>query len=101
MLARLQQHPQSRWTCVGPKATLATAMKKYLPLLLLIIAALCAYGEDVQAIPGLSRYKLANGLEVYGYRDAAVPLARVQIVFKTGALRSSRRRRVSSTCTST
>ncbi len=61
-------------------------MKKYLPLLLLIIAALCAYGEDVQAIPGLSRYKLANGLEVYGYRDAAVPLARVQIVFKTGAL---------------
>jgi zinc protease len=49
-------------------------------------AALALGAEEVAGIPGLNRFKLANGLEVYAYRDSAVPLARIQIVFKTGAI---------------
>jgi zinc protease len=66
-------------------------MKRLLLSALLLAAsaslALCA--EDVAGIPGLSRYRLANGLEVYAYRDDAVPLARVQIVFRAGAISQS------------
>jgi zinc protease len=46
--------------------------------------ALCA--EEVAGIPGLERFRLANGLEAYAYRDTAVPLARIQVAFKTGAI---------------
>jgi zinc protease len=66
-------------------------MKKF--LIAALIAALASHlalgAEEVAGIPGLARFKLANGLEVYAYRDAAVPLARVQIVFKAGAIAQS------------
>jgi zinc protease len=66
-------------------------MKKL--LIVALVAALASSSvlgaEEVAGIPGLARYKLANGLEVYAYRDAAVPLARVQIVFKAGAIAQS------------
>jgi len=70
-----------------PKATLPSVMKKilFLASLLSIVFALAAAAEPVNDMPGLSRFKLANGLEIYAYRDAA-PLARIQIVFRTGAI---------------
>jgi zinc protease len=55
-------------------------------LLLALAASLSLGAEEVAGVPGLFRYKLANGLEVYVYRDDAVPLARVQIAFKAGAI---------------
>jgi zinc protease len=61
-------------------------MKKILLFAFFAFASLALGAEEVSGIPGLDRFKLANGLEVYAYRDAAVPLARIQIVFKTGAI---------------
>jgi zinc protease len=63
-------------------------MKKIIlsAFLLFASASLALSAEEMAGIPGLSRFKLANGLEVYAYRDAAVPLARIQIVFKAGAI---------------
>jgi zinc protease len=55
-------------------------------LLLAASASLALSADDVAGVPGLFRYKLANGLEVYAYRDDAVPLARVQMVFRAGAI---------------
>ncbi len=56
-----------------------------LATLCLLSIALGAQGQT-EAMPNLSRFRLANGLEVFAYRDAAVPLARVQLVFKAGAI---------------
>jgi zinc protease len=44
-----------------------------------------------EAVPGelgqnLRRYKLSNGLELYVYRDGAVPLVRIQLAFRAGAI---------------
>lgn len=66
-------------------------MKRFLLASLLIAAsaALALNAESVEGIQGLYRYKLANGLEVYAYRDDAVPLARVEIVFRAGAISQS------------
>jgi zinc protease len=63
-------------------------MKKLLlaSLLSLAVAALGLGAEEVAGVPGLYRFKLSNGLELYAFRDSAVPLARVQIAFKTGAI---------------
>jgi zinc protease len=58
-------------------------------LLLAATASLTLGAEEVAGIPGLLRYKLANGLEVYAYRDDAVPLASIKIVFKAGAISQS------------
>ena len=71
-----------------PGANLAPDMKKILVLtsLLLFAASVAIGAEEVPGIPGLNRYTLSNGLEVYAYRDASVPLARVQIAFKAGAV---------------
>jgi zinc protease len=55
-------------------------------LLLAASASLALSAEEVAGIPGLLRYKLSNGLEVYAYKDDAVPLARIQVVFKAGAI---------------
>jgi zinc protease len=60
-----------------------------LTLAFALSSSLALGAEEVALIPGLQRYKLANGLEVYAYRDAAVPIARVQIVFKAGAIAQS------------
>jgi len=63
-------------------------MKKMLLSALLIstFASLALGAEEVAGIPSLSRFALENGLEVYAYRDTAVPLARVQVAFKAGAI---------------
>jgi zinc protease len=55
-------------------------------LLLTAFAAIALRAEGVEGVQGLNRYKLANGLEVYAYRDDAVPLARVQVAFRAGAV---------------
>src|SRR5208337_2842742 len=74
-------------TCSMPRATLPSVMKQilFLASLLSIASAFSVAAEPVNDLPGLSRFKLANGLEVYAYRDAG-PLARIQIVFRTGAV---------------
>jgi zinc protease len=63
-------------------------MKKILlsVLLVCILASLALGAEEMAAIPGLSRFTLSNGLEVYAYRDTAVPLVRIQIAFRAGAI---------------
>jgi zinc protease len=63
-------------------------MKKILisVFLFLASASIALGAEEVAGIPGLNRFKLANGLEIYAFRDSAVPLARIQIAFKTGAI---------------
>jgi zinc protease len=63
-------------------------MKKLIVVALSLCAAagLALRAQDQSGLPGLSRFKLANGLEVYAYRDAAVPLVRIQVVFKAGAI---------------
>jgi zinc protease len=58
-------------------------------LLLTATAALAVYAEAVDGVRGLYRYELANGLEVYAYRDDAVPLARVELAFRSGATSQS------------
>lgn len=55
-------------------------------LALLLCSSFALAADEVAGIPGLERYKLANGLEIFAYRDAAVPLARVQVAFKAGAI---------------
>jgi Predicted Zn-dependent peptidases len=55
-------------------------------LALALCTSFALAAEPVQGIAGLERFKLANGLEVYAYRDDAVPLARVELVFKAGAI---------------
>jgi len=60
-----------------------------LALALGLSSSLALGAEEGAGISGLQRYKLSNGLEVYAYRDAAVPLARVQIAFKAGAIAQS------------
>lgn len=60
---------------------------KRLTLALLVLAASSALGaESVDGVPNLSRFRLSNGLDVYCYRDASVPLARVELVFRSGAI---------------
>ena len=49
-------------------------------------ASLALAAQEVAGIPDLSRFKLANGLEVFAYKDASVPLARIEVVLKTGAI---------------
>jgi zinc protease len=63
-------------------------MKKILLLVSLLSAAsaLVLVAEQLSGIPGLDRFTLANGLEVYAYRDDALPAARIRIAFRTGAI---------------
>jgi zinc protease len=58
-------------------------------LLLAASASLALSAEEVAGLPGLFRYKLSNGLEVYAYKDDAVPLARIQVAFRAGAISQS------------
>lgn len=51
--------------------------------LLLPLAPLAA---DETGYPGLNRYKLDNGLELYVYKDSSLPIARVEICFRAGAM---------------
>ncbi|HET7838751.1 MAG TPA: insulinase family protein [Rectinemataceae bacterium] len=62
------------------------AMKRaLLAALCLLILSLAAQSEE-GSLPNLSRFRLSNGLEVFAYRDSALPLARVQISFRAGAM---------------
>jgi len=63
-------------------------MKRLLLAILVMTAftGLTLGAEPVVGVPGLFRYKLSNGLEVYAYKDDSVPLARVELVFKAGAI---------------
>jgi len=60
-----------------------------------MLAVLCAFAlllpivplaADETGYPGLYRYKLDNGLELYVYRDNSLPIARVEICFRAGAM---------------
>jgi zinc protease len=64
-------------------------MKRLLLVCLVIAASLSLGAESVDGLPGLARFKLSNGLEVYAYRDASVPLVRVEMTFRSGAISQS------------
>jgi zinc protease len=53
---------------------------------LLAMALLLPLAAEGTSYPGLFRYKLDNGLELYVYKDSAVPVARVEICFRSGAM---------------
>ena len=52
---------------------------------LLIAIAVPAFSEGTP-IPGLHRYRLDNGLELFVLENHAVPLTRVQITFRCGSI---------------
>ncbi len=60
-------------------------MKRTSLALLCALALLLPLAGQESAFPGLFRYKLDNGIELYVYRDPAVPLARVEVCFRAGA----------------
>jgi len=51
----------------------------------LFIALFPVFSEQTE-IPGLFKYKLENGLEVFVFENHAVPLARIQITFRCGSI---------------
>lgn len=53
---------------------------------LIFVGLLLGVGAFAQDPPGLSRKTLDNGLEVFAFRNANVPLATVEIVFRCGAI---------------
>jgi zinc protease len=65
-------------------------MRKRLNKTILLIFCFMLVALSLQAeggaIPGLSRSTLDNGLEVFVYENHSVPLARVQITFRAGAI---------------
>jgi zinc protease len=68
------------------------AREEFQPMRRTILAALCVLAfllplaSEETSYPGLFRYHLDNGLELFVYRDSAVPLARVEICFRAGAM---------------
>lgn len=61
-------------------------MKRTIFGALFALALLLSLACEPTAWPGLSRYKLDNGIELFVYRDEAVPLARVEVCFRAGAM---------------
>lgn len=61
-------------------------MKRMLLVALCILAAGFTLAAEPTSQQNLFRYKLANGLELFVYRDASLPLARVQLEFRAGAI---------------
>jgi len=64
-------------------------MKRTLLAVLCALAVTAAVAAEPTPQQNLSRYRLDNGLELYVYRDASLPLARVQIAFRAGAIAQS------------
>ena len=65
-------------------------MKTRLTLAILVVAVAFASLEAEQSpIQGLQSWRLKNGLEVFAFRNANVPLARVQITFRCGSIAQS------------
>lgn len=61
-------------------------IKRFVASALLALLAAGAAFADPTPIKGLSRYALDNGLELFVLENHAVPLARVQITFRSGAI---------------
>ena len=53
-------------------------------ILILAMVSLAASAEE--PTPNPQRFKLSNGLALYVYRDTAVPLERIQLAFRAGAI---------------
>jgi zinc protease len=60
-------------------------MKFFVLLTGLFIALFPVFSQQTE-IPGLFRYELENGLEVFVFENHAVPLARIQITFRCGSI---------------
>ncbi|MBL8966345.1 MAG: insulinase family protein [Spirochaetaceae bacterium] len=58
-------------------------------LALLCALALLPLGAEPTSYKGLHRFKLDNGLELFVYQDRAVPLARIEMAFRGGAMGQS------------
>lgn len=59
-------------------------MKRTMLLLCTLVLLLPLAAEET-GYPELSRFRLANGAELFVYRDASVPIARVEVCFRAGA----------------
>jgi zinc protease len=55
-------------------------------VLSLLLAALVPLGAAAQDVTGLATFTLDNGMEVFVLENHAVPLARIQITFRTGSI---------------
>ena len=60
--------------------------KKHIFFLLATILILMALFISASSIPGLTHYVLDNGLELFVIENHNVPLATIQIAFRTGAI---------------
>ncbi|HAP42979.1 MAG: hypothetical protein A2087_12505 [Spirochaetes bacterium GWD1_61_31] len=58
----------------------------FLALTMLMLVTASLVFAQATPIPGLTRYTLANGLELYVLENHQVPLSRIQITFRCGAL---------------
>ncbi len=61
-------------------------MKRSLFAVLCTLAFLLPLASESTSWPGLSRFKLENGLEVYVYKDSSLPMARVEFSVRAGAM---------------
>jgi len=61
-------------------------MFRVFPTLVLLLVSVGAFAQATALPAGLSTKTLANGLEVFVFRNANVPLATVEIVFRAGAV---------------
>jgi len=71
------------------KNTVPARLRRVAPVLAILIL-LSTVATDLAAQgganPGLQRSRLPNGLEIIVYRDPAVPLAEIRLVFKAGGI---------------
>jgi len=61
-------------------------MKRTFFAALCTLALLLPMAAETTSWPGLSRFKLENGLEVFVYKDSSVPMARVEFCVRAGAM---------------
>jgi zinc protease len=61
-------------------------MKRTLLAVICLWAVSVVFAAEPIVQPNLFRYRLDNGLELYVYRDSSLPLTRVQIAFRAGAI---------------
>jgi zinc protease len=64
-------------------------MKRTMLSALLALALILPLTAEGTSYPGLYRYKLDNGLELFVYKDSTIPVARVEICFRGGAMAQS------------
>lgn len=71
------------------KEETAHVITRKLACILSALLLLLPLAAEETSYPGLFRYKLENGLELFVFRDRGIPMARVEISFRAGAISQS------------